>query len=389
MLGSVSEREIRLRPLTIVQEGDEYIVGSQETGVFIALPEVGVVALEALRESPSLADAAASVSAWAGEDVNLGEFVETLRECGFVLPDDEELVVTAPSSELRLVSLLFGRVALWTYGLLLLVCVDVMIVRPNLRPSYKDAFFLHTPALSVLIAVALSLSTTALHEGAHWIAARAEGVGGTVSFGRRWFLPVFETDLTGLWGLPRERRYGPMLAGMAANTLLLTAGLAVRLAYELGVGIPTVVVGVAGFVVLLNTILILFQFLLFLRTDLYAVAVSALGCRDLYRVSILRVKERLFGLPPDRLAELRESHPRDLQVSRWFAGVYVVGAALMAYLFVVFFIPSVALVWGWTALTLSRSPVGSSEFLQALPLAALSAVQIAPLVLFVRERVKR
>jgi hypothetical protein len=51
---------------------------------------------------------------------------------------------------------------------------------------------------------------------------------------RRGIFPVLETDLTGLWALPPERRYGPFLAGMAVDGVVLFAAVAPRFAWSRG-----------------------------------------------------------------------------------------------------------------------------------------------------------
>jgi hypothetical protein len=73
-----------------------------------------------------------------------------------------------------------------------------------------------------------------LHELCHWLAARAEGVAAKVRIDRRLYFFVFETDLTGLWGLPRRRRYWPMLIGLGFDTVILATVLALRLAAHAG-----------------------------------------------------------------------------------------------------------------------------------------------------------
>jgi molybdopterin/thiamine biosynthesis adenylyltransferase len=369
---------VTLRPLSVVEDGGEFIVGSAETGVFVSIPEVGVVALRALQAGQSVEDATATTSDWAGEHVNVAEFVETLRECGFVLdgaaPEDGE---HSPVRAARVAAALFSRAAWCLYALLLAACCVVLALHRELWPDYEDVFYLANPTLSVVSFAATGVAITALHEGAHWLAARAAGVGARFSISRRSFLPVFETDLTKLWALPRERRYGPLLAGMAFNSVLLAAALGVRLAFEAGVSIPNGIVRFAAALVFLDVLGLGFQFLVFLRTDLYAVLVVAFGCRDLTRVNQLRLRQALWGLSPAQEAELADAHPTDVRVARWFSPLYLVGVAGLVYAFFVWFLPGTALGLGWLALTLSHSPVSGSAFLQTIPIALIVTLELA------------
>src|SRR5262249_60351947 len=64
-------------------------------------------------------------------------------------------------------------------------------------------------------------------------------------------------------------------------------------------------------IVLAQLVAIIYQCLVFLRTDLYFVLLTALGCRDLHRVTRLYLRSRLVGLTADQAAALAGAHPRD------------------------------------------------------------------------------
>jgi hypothetical protein len=221
------------------------------------------------------------------------------------------------------------------------------------------------------------------HEVAHWLAARAEGVPARFSIGRRLYFLVFETDLSQLWGLPRRRRFGPLLAGLAYDTVLLSALLAVALISGDGL-----VDRAAAALVAVETSGILFQFLVFLRTDLYAVLVMLLGCRELWRVNTLELR-RMFGrLTEQQAAELARAHPRDLRVAGWFRWLSVAGLAAAAGYFVVFFVPALWTLLGWIAESLSAAAPTSGRFWQSVVFAVLALVPVALLIgVAVRDRI--
>lgn len=105
--------------------------------------------------------------------------------------------------------LVVGLPAWLVAGLAFLGCVVVFAVRPGLWPSASDLFPLGSPVLSVIALTVVMCALRGLHELCHWLAARAEGVKARVRIDRRLYMLVFETDLTGLWGLPRRRVTGP------------------------------------------------------------------------------------------------------------------------------------------------------------------------------------
>src|SRR5918998_1022845 len=126
-----------------------------------------------------------------------------------------------------------------------------------------------------------------------------------------------ETEVNGLLGVPRGHRYLPFLAGMLADVLLLS-GLTVAAAVDLPDGLSWLgrLCLAVAYTVLLR---LAWQFYLFLRTDLYFVYTTALGCTNLHEVTSAYLRDRFDWLPgvrPSRVDEASWS-PRDKQVAPW------------------------------------------------------------------------
>lgn len=390
-----AETRLALKDLSVVREHDELVVGDPIAGVFFTVPEVGAVALQALREGKTVAEAATVASAYAGEEVNVLEFAEVLLGAGFVEAIDGRPVagaVAQPRSRLERIPpaaarRLFGRPAWAVYGCLTAFWIAVFAARPDFRPSFEDWFFYPNPAVCLIVVTATAIVAAAVHELWHWLAARAQGVSARFSVSRRMFFPVFETDVSQLWSVERSRRYGPFLAGMALDSSVLALALGLRVAWAEGVALPPLVVRCLGALVLLTTLGLAFQFLVFLRTDLYAVLTTVLGCRNLYRVNWLTLKRLVIGLPLAEAAELEQAHPRDRRVARWFGAVYVAGALWAAWVFVTFFVPGTLILGGWMFLSVTGAPIGSAMFWQALAIGSVLTLQaLLPLAVFIRER---
>src|SRR4051794_31494707 len=94
----VSERDglpgnatLVVRPLSIVPEGDEFIVGHAERSTYVVLPAIGVQVLTLLREGRTLDEVAQEAGRAAGEDIDVAAFTESLLELGFAtLSDGQE-----------------------------------------------------------------------------------------------------------------------------------------------------------------------------------------------------------------------------------------------------------------------------------------------------------
>ncbi|MFF0311904.1 hypothetical protein ACFYSC_31080 [Streptosporangium sp. NPDC004379] len=374
---------VPLRPLSVVEEGEEALVGDPATGTFVTMPAVGGVVISALLRGATEEEAAAEAEAFAGEPVDMPSFVATLAELGFLddRPDEERRAVrTAPIQmrnwmagvSQRAARPFFGPVAWTCYTVLALFCLAVFATSPSLFPNpARDAFLLGDVGLSALLLVPFFLVSTALHEGGHWLAARAIGVESRFGVDRRMMLPVLETDLSQIWTVPRRRRYGPLLGGMAVDVVLLSLLLGARLLILRGTWSPDPLVDATlSTWVFVKLAGLLWQCMVFLRTDLYGVLVNVLGCRDLWRVKSLMLRRAFGGLTPAQAAELLSAAPADVRAGRWFRWLWLAGFAGVLAWFVFFVAPVAVTVLAWAADGFLLGPL-SPRFWYALLCAVL------------------
>src|SRR5439155_15878803 len=85
---------VGLPALSIVRDGDDYVVGDPATAVFITVPEVAVWVLDGLREGRTVGEVTAAVSARAGTEVDVADFVDTLVQCELVVDLDKVVLRT-------------------------------------------------------------------------------------------------------------------------------------------------------------------------------------------------------------------------------------------------------------------------------------------------------
>jgi hypothetical protein len=373
-----------------VAEGEEFLVGNPEQGEYVLLPEVGVRVIRLLQAGQTMGSVVAEI----GPAVDVPDFVATLLELGFVslVPSQSAEHQSAdPMRPVRrvppgLVRPLFGQTAWTVYAGCAVLAVAVLGVRPALVPTSQDIFFLPSPLASITCVTLLIYGLAALHEICHWAAARAEGLDARITVSRRLYFLTFETDLSQLWGLPRRRRYGALLAGMAFDVVVLCATLVARLGdvdgwWQLAAGVGQLLAALA-FVELAALVA---QGYIFARTDLYAVLVTATGCINLWRINQLRLLRLARRLTADQQRELAEAHARDLAVARWYAWVYVAGVALAGGFFLVCYLPATLQLVGWLASVVGAAQVTTLDFWAAL---LFAVVVLSPHVLTVGVMVR-
>jgi hypothetical protein len=363
---------LAVRPLTVVPEGDEYLVGDPESSVYVMLPKVGVRVLELLDGRRTLADVSAESEREVGRDVDVVDFAESLLELGFASRADPDRPAEARAAESKRtpapwLRCLFSRAAWIVYTAAALAAIGLLAGRPALFPRASDLFFLGTPARSLAALTAIIYALAAAHEGCHWLAARAAGVDARITVSRRLYFLVLEIDLTGLWSLPRRRRYGPLLAGMAFDAFLLFPVLLARFGdgagwWRLG-DFASRLLAALTFV---QVAAIVSQFWIFVRTDVYALLITATGCVNLFRVNQLMLRRALRISTSDQERELRDAHPRDRVVARWYRWIYLAGLAAAVWFFVAYFAPATIRLAVWIVASVAHAGAGSERFWEAL-----------------------
>ena len=402
-----NDSRLELVDLSIIEQDGGFIVGDPAQGVFVQLPPIGVTAIEHLRTSASIAEVTAMLraapdSAVAAEpsaaveaadpagDVDVLDFANTLLELGFVRAVDGTSVSTGTGSDApagrwltgprpEKIRWLFSRPAWFLYFLLFAGCFAMEIVSPTYRPHPSDYFFLSDPLASIAILTVISFATVGGHECFHWLAGSAQGVSARFAISRRLYFLVFETDLTQLWSLPRRHRYGPLLAGMAFDTMVLAATLAGRLLITSGaVSAPPAVGHLLAAVAILVTTNLVWQFCIFFRNDLYLVLSNLLGCVNLWRVAMLIVKKAAWRLTPDEQTELASAGETNRWHARWYSWLCVVGIAGAFWYAAYVIAPMIWQVIRSLANRLTSLPPTSPRFWEAV---AFGALALLPLLL--------
>lgn len=336
-------------PFSRVEEGDDVVIGRAESGTFLAVSPDIVQILDWLSEGKSLSRMTLLYEERYGDPDGLEDLVDLLVGRGFLQPSPDAAVtaVKTPESPSRPSNLL--DLAAWAYrpvGLsvqltLLASAVWVLVEDPGLAPGIRAIFFEEHVTLTSLLVILLSLATLALHEGAHMAAAWARGVRSQLGVGHRLWMLVAETDLSGLWSLPRRKRFLPILAGPLAD--LVTCALVVMTLWAESDGwfsIPSLFGTVLRATLVIGVLRLLWQGLLFLRTDFYYALAHLFRCRDLMGDTERYLRSRWDTvLGRSRRSPLAELPKRERRVVRAYSVLWLLGRTLALGFLVVVQIP--------------------------------------------------
>jgi len=301
------------------------------------------------------------------------EFLEVLDDLQLIVGDGQSVPPPARIRWQRLSRAVFSPIAWTCYGLLIGAAVVAMIRRPDLVPTYRHLFFTRSSLVLLTLGIVLGQAPwLLLHEAYHALAGRRLGLTSTLRIRRRFYYVVFETSLDGLVAVPRRQRYLPMLAGMLLD-LLAIAGLTLgAAALHSATG-----AGALGYRLLLSmafgvVLRFSWQFYFFLRTDLYYLATTVLGCNDLQGTArqVLRARVRRLLGQRGPLAVETASSPRELSIARRYSWLLVAGYAFLTVMLVTAALPVAVRLTGmaYHELMVASSPLRAADALVFLVL---------------------
>jgi putative peptide zinc metalloprotease protein len=183
----------------------------------------------------------------------------------------------------------------------------------------------------------------------------AAGVSSRVSISRRMIVIVYQTDLTRLWSVPRRSRIVPLLAGLVFDAATTGVLVALELA---GVGAASPLAGHlirAG--VFLGVTRIVFQFLIFMRTDVYALFVLATGCKNLWDTKGAIARKAIGRATVGDLTLLETTGRREILWARIFLCLYAPGVLLTTGYFAAFALPAIRKILSTSLDAAIASPV--------------------------------
>ncbi|MBE1535580.1 hypothetical protein [Actinomadura algeriensis] len=384
-------------PLVIRPDDDDpdtVVVGRLRIGEFVELPAVYGDAIALMREGLTVGAAERRIAADQQVEVDLAELVEALTDLGFVrsidgepLPDPAE---RAPGSHFarlteRNVAWLFGLPAKLVWLATIGAALVTLALRPELLPSYSDFFWGDYVGLTVLVNTVMMSMSISVHELMHLMAARSLGAPGRIGFGTRLHNLVAQTDVTGVWGVPRRSRYRVYLAGLAWDALLM-ATLVLLVAHA---GLPGAAKAVLQALVVTVLLTIPFQLQVYMRTDLYFVLRELLRTRNLFDDGLSYARyllARLIGAVRRRPSTVpdptRELSPRERLATRLYSVFLVLGASITLASFALFGAPIVIAAAARAIEGVAGGFTGGSA-LQALDSALLILIEGGIQVLFV------
>ncbi|MEU7894979.1 PqqD family protein [Nonomuraea sp. NPDC049152] len=292
--------------LSVVEDGpDDYVVGNGAT--FVNVPGIAAKVLALLDGTRTVEEVRREVLERHGADVDVAAFVGGLAGVGLLKEAD---LPPSPWDRVRPghVRWLFSPVANAVVALTTLCAVAAVVARPRIVSGMSGLVWANSLTFTLAFAAGSWVLVFA-HELSHILAARSLGVRAVLSLGTRLQFLVVQTNVTGVWRLPRRARYRAHLAGMRTDLFLLAAGACALYVTENAM---------ARLVMVICASQIVWQFMFFMRTDVYYAFANATGNKNLMADAQTYLRRR------------GEEARRGVRVYAWFlVGGRVLGLAFL------------------------------------------------------------
>jgi len=348
---------VAVQPFTRQPEGDDVIIGVAETGVFLAVPPEAVELLEQFAQGKSVGEVSNLYQQRYGEVLDMDDFLGLLETKGIVKPFVQGRAQTSASQPARppapkvryhfgnfpqaVARRIFSRPVLAVCFVLIVMATAAMVQDHSLIARPSDFYFPEHRAFTWVLFTLIAYASILLHEAGHLVAARAVGVSSRLGISNRLWYLVAETDLTGLWGIPRNQRYLPLLAGLLIDAT--SAAALILLLFARGqhwLEMPVLVVRLTRAMVLSYWLRIVWQFFLFVRTDIYFVIVNFFNCRNLLKDTEAFLRNLVAKvIPRVRTVDQSGIPVAERRVIHAYSGVWVAGRAMAFFTLFVVTIP--------------------------------------------------
>ena len=338
---------ISFYPLDISEQDGEWIVGRTDIGSFLSLPEVGVEAIQLLQEGLTIQEAKEKLEQKYGEEVELEDFVETLREVGFVHKIDETIIEVEHEEihayleglKQEQAQILFSIPAYILYGVLMVIAAVILIGNPGFLPRFSDFMFTDSYTAVLLTTFVVGWILVFKHEFYHLAAAKSFGLDAQFRISHRLYFVVAETDITSVWTLPRNKRYRVYFAGIISDLVTISIFIIISWIFKEN---NYSVLRFFKTLILIQTISLVWQCLFFMQTDVYYIITNFFDCKNLFgdtTAYISNVLHRIFNI--FSYNDLSVVPEREMRIIRIYSIFFVLGNFAALGILIFYILPEV------------------------------------------------
>ena len=247
----------------------------------------------------------------------------------------QKLQLPRPNKHLKILStLLLSLLAVSTVIILL-----TLVFYPQALPTFDNFFWSKRISIDLLTFILFSVVTLLFHEFSHFVFAKAEGLDSSFSISNRLNYLVVETSLKDVYLLKRKDRILIYLAGISVDVITIAPCL-VAIIYLYSIGnlsnsLSLILLLKQFIIVQISSIL--WEFLIYMKTDIYFVLENILGTYNLIDFSknllsnVFRNKDLWNGME-----DVRKKERGTIFI---YSIIFMLGTAVALIRYVIYHIP--------------------------------------------------
>lgn len=384
------DHPVRLHPLVYLAEGDEVTIGRTDIDSYGIFPADGAAAVRRLADGDTPREVARWFEQQYGEVLEIAELLAGLDQLELVRASEQDGDAPARIRYQRLGRALFSPLAWACYLVLFAWAVLDLVRQPDLIPSYNRVFFSSYYTVIQLVLLVAAIPLVLLHESFHALAGRRLGVRSSMRLSWRFYFLVLETSLDGLVVVPRRKRYLPILAGMLADLVAVAAFIVIAGLTRQPDGSLSLVGRLLLAIAYADLFRIAWQFFFYLRTDIYVLISTVLGCVDLHTTAQRLLSNRLNRLLSRPAAyDETEFHPVDRRAAGWYCWLLPMGYTFSLVTLLGGGVPVIVRMARGVLHRLTTGGSGASHVADAVIVTVFTVVQFALVAgLAIRHRIK-
>ncbi|MBX4205887.1 hypothetical protein KW795_01690 [Candidatus Microgenomates bacterium] len=194
----------------------------------------------------------------------------------------------------KLLSIIFSPPFIVFYTLLSLSSFFLLLSNKIFIPKPQDFFWSNTYSLCLLTFFIFSWLISFLHELAHFLSAKSQGIKGKIRLSHRLNFLVIQTSYPNIYSLNKNWRIFIYLSGIILDLIVISI---LYLVIKFNPNINPLIFKLIKQVILLQWLSFLWNFVLYLRTDSYFVVKELLQIDNLYIRSQQWIKHIFLGKP--------------------------------------------------------------------------------------------
>ncbi len=307
---------------------------------FVACSKTLVDIIDLLKSGQTISQVSSKLGL--NQDVVI-EGVSNLAKYGFL--ELEHSDTTTPTSQKPQMPLPNQKLKLLTRVLLFLSVVSVVIIlftfmlHPQALPTFDNFFWSKRISIDLFTFIFFSFVTLLLHEFSHFVFAKAEGLDSSFSISNRLNYLVVETNLKDIYLLKRWDRLLIYLSGTCVDVVTIGLSLMPILYLYSTDNIPnnlSLILLLKQFIIV-QVSSILWEFLIYMKTDIYFVLENVLGIYNLIDFS----KKLLLNTFRNRdLWEgMEEIRKRERGMIFTYCLLFIFGTSIALIRYVIYHIP--------------------------------------------------